>query len=110
MKLGIVIGSVVAGRKTGRLAGRNILVVRFLNAELEETDTTFACVDTVGAGGGDVVLLCASSSARVPERARGVATDLSIVGIVDAISVDGRSAEVIPGLTARRDSGVATPH
>ncbi len=86
MKLGIVIGNVVATRKTGNMGGRKILVVRYLDAGLGETALTHACVDTVDAGEGDVVLLCASSSARLTASTKGVATDSAIVGIVDEVS------------------------
>jgi microcompartment protein CcmK/EutM len=90
MKLGVVIGNVVATRKSGNMGGRKILVVRYLNDELAETGTTHACIDTVDAGVGDVVLLCASSSARVTAITGGVATDSAIVGIIDAVSSGGK--------------------
>jgi len=86
MKLGVVIGNVVATRKAGNMEGRKILVVRYLNEELAETGVAHACIDTVDAGVGDVVLLCASSSARLTKTTKGVATDSAIVGIVDAVS------------------------
>jgi len=86
MKLGVVIGNVVATRKTGKMEGRKILVVRYLNEGLAETGLTHACIDTVDAGVGDVVLLCASSSARLTATTKGVATDSAIVGIIDAVS------------------------
>ncbi len=86
MKLGIVIGNVVATRKTGNTEGRKILVVRYLNEQLAETGLTHACIDTVDAGVGDVVLLCASSSARLTATTKGVATDSAIVGVVDEVA------------------------
>ena len=86
MKLGIVIGNVVAARKTGNMEGKKILVVRYLTEALEETPVSHACIDTVDAGPGDVVLLCASSSARQTATTKGVATDSAIVGIVDSVS------------------------
>ena len=86
MKLGIVIGNVVATRKTGNMEGGKILVVRYLNEACEETTVSHACIDTVDAGPGDVVLVCASSSARQTARTKGVATDSAIVGIVDSVS------------------------
>jgi len=86
MKLGIVIGNVVATRKTGNMGGRKILVVRYLNDELAATDLTHACIDTVDAGVGDVVILCASSSARLTATTKGVATDSAIIGVVDQVA------------------------
>jgi len=86
MKLGVVIGNVVATRKTGKMEGRKILVVRYLNEDLSETGLTHACIDTVDAGVGDVVLLCASSSARLTAATKGVATDSAVVGVIDEVS------------------------
>ena len=86
MKLGKVIGKAISSRKEGNLDGRKILVVRYLDKNLDETNITAACIDTVNAGEGEVVILCSSSSARFTEVTRGVATDSAIVGIVDSIS------------------------
>lgn len=86
MKLGVVIGNVVATRKAGNMEGRKILVVRYLNEELVPTGPVHACIDTVNAGTDDVVMLCASSSARLTATTKGVATDCAIVGIVDTVS------------------------
>jgi microcompartment protein CcmK/EutM len=90
MKFGIVIGNVVATRKTGAMDGRKILVVRYLNEDMTETGTTHACIDTVNAGTDDIVMLCASSSARLTAITKGVATDCTIVGIVDSVSAGPR--------------------
>jgi len=89
MKLGIVIGNVVSTRKVGNNSGLKMLVVSYLNDELADTEKTAVCIDTVNAGRGDIVLLCASSSARMTSMTRGAVTDNTIVGIVDAISSGG---------------------
>ena len=86
MKLAVVIGNVVATRKTGNMEGKKILVVRYLTESLKETGVSHACIDTVDAGPGDVVLVCASSSARQTAATKGVATDSAVVGIVDTVS------------------------
>ena len=90
MKLGTVIGTVVATRKAANMKGQKILLVRVLTEDMDRTDATLACTDTVGAGEGNVVLLCGSSSARMTARTKGVATDMSIVGIVDSVTAAGR--------------------
>jgi ethanolamine utilization protein EutN len=84
MKLGVVIGNVVSTRKAGKMEGLKLLLVRYLNDEYAPTGVTAVCVDTVGAGTGEVVLLCGSSSARLPEATKNTATDTAIVAIVDA--------------------------
>ncbi len=86
MKFGLVIGSVVSTRKAGKLKGLKILVVNYLNENLEKTPNSAACIDTVNAGEGDIVLLCSSSSARLTEQTTDVATDNTIIGIVDSVS------------------------
>lgn len=90
MKLGIVIGKVVSTKKEGNLSGHPILIVHYLNKELKLSGITVAAVDTVNAGEKDVVLLCASSSARKTEKTRNVATDCTIIGIVDSITAGAK--------------------
>jgi ethanolamine utilization protein EutN len=86
MKIGRVIGKIVSTKKEGKVEGLPILVVSYLDEKLSDTGKTAACIDTVNAGSGDVVLLCASSSARMTSKTTNVATDNTIVGIVDAVS------------------------
>jgi ethanolamine utilization protein EutN len=86
MKIGKVIGKVVSTRKEGNVEGLPILVVSYLDETLSDTGKSAGCIDTVNAGEGDVVLLCASSSARMTAATRNVATDNTIVGIVDSVS------------------------
>ncbi|MGA3245646.1 MAG: EutN/CcmL family microcompartment protein [Bacteroidota bacterium] len=90
MKIGKVIGRVVSTRKEGNVEGLPILVVSYLDETLSDTGKTAACIDTVNAGDGDVVLLCASSSARMTSRTTNVATDNTIVGIVDSVSAGSK--------------------
>jgi microcompartment protein CcmK/EutM len=86
MKLGKVIGNVVSTSKEGNITGLKILVISYLDENLNDTKKTAACIDTVSAGEGDIVLLCSSSSARMTKMTRHAASDNTIVGIVDAIS------------------------
>jgi microcompartment protein CcmK/EutM len=91
MKLGKVIGKVVSSTKTGNIDGHTILLVEYLNAELKPSGKTAACIDTVNAGAGETVMLCSSSSARFTATTRSVATDNTIIGIVDTISANKKS-------------------
>jgi microcompartment protein CcmK/EutM len=86
MKLGTVIGTVVASRKESNVDSLKILVVQFLDAELQGTAVSAACIDTVNAGPGDIVICCGSSSARTPKATRNACIDHSIIGIVDSVS------------------------
>jgi ethanolamine utilization protein EutN len=90
MKIGRVIGSVVASKKIENLTGLKLLVVDYLNDRLESLNKSTVCIDTVSAGEGDVVLLCASSSARLTPVTKNVCTDNTIVGIIDCITVQNK--------------------
>jgi microcompartment protein CcmK/EutM len=86
MKIGKVIGNVVSSRKEGNIAGLKILVVSYLDENLSDTKKTSACIDTMSAGAGDIVLLCSSSSARMTKMTKKTASDNTIVGIIDSVS------------------------
>lgn len=88
MKLGVVKGKIVSTRKNGNLKGLKLLLVSILQDDLKDTNKCVVCVDTVNANEGDTVIICSSSSARMTELTKNVATDYSIVGIVDMISVN----------------------
>jgi len=90
MKMGKVIGKVVSTRKEGNVQGLPILVVSYLDETLTDIGKSAACIDTVNAGEGDVVLLCASSSARMTSKTTNVATDNTIVGIIDSVSAGSK--------------------
>lgn len=91
MKLGVVIGKAISNRKEGNLDGCKLLVVHYLNKNLEPSDNYAACVDTVNAGDGDMVIVCSSSSARKTAITKDVATDSTIIGIVDTITFNKQS-------------------
>ena len=86
MKFGKVIGKVITSHNEGNIKGKKLLVVRYLDEKLQDTQKTAACVDSTNANSGDVVLLCSSSSARLTKITHNVATDNTIIGIVDTIS------------------------
>ena len=86
MQIARIIGMVVSTRKEGNVQGLKILVARYLDENIRDLPKTTACIDSVGAGVGDKVLLCSSSSARMTNLTKGVCTDNTIVGIVDTIS------------------------
>ena len=90
MKLGRVIGQLVSTKKAGNIDGLKILVVNYLDEKLSGTSKSAACIDTVGAGNDDIVLLCSSSSARLTEITKKTAVDNAIVGIIDSISCGGK--------------------
>ena len=65
MKLGKVVGTVVATRKDPSLGSLKLLVVENMTTTLEKEGGYVVAVDSVGAGVGEVVLYATGSSARL---------------------------------------------
>ncbi len=89
MKMGRVVGSVVATRKDEKLQGLKLLVVRNLDLELDLEGGYVVAADAVGAGAGEVVLYATGSSARQTEMTDGRPVDAVIMAIVDEYDVGG---------------------
>lgn len=52
---------------------------------------TVVAVDSLGVGEGETVLFCQGSSARLADGMKAVPIDAAVVGIVDAVTVRGKS-------------------
>lgn len=87
MYLGKVIGTVVSTSKNEHLVGMKLLVVERLDEHLVREGTTEVAVDSVGAGTGEVVIVCKGSSARYVFGNGDAPVDTSIIGIVDTVEV-----------------------
>jgi microcompartment protein CcmK/EutM len=91
-----VTGSVIATQKVASMTGHKLLTVEPLRVDpaardrLIGTGRTFVCVDTVGAGQGQMVLIVQGSSARLTPETEKLPTDATIIGIVDTVSVENR--------------------
>jgi microcompartment protein CcmK/EutM len=90
MKLGRVIGSVVATRKDPSLDALKLLVVENLTTAMEREGGYVVAVDSVGAGMGEVVLYATGSSARLTAVTKDRPVDAVIMAIVDSFDIDGR--------------------
>lgn len=90
MKLGRVIGSVVATRKDASLESLKLLIVENLTTALEREGGYVVAVDSVGAGVGEVVLYATGSSARLTAVTKDRPVDAVIMAIVDSFDIDGR--------------------
>ncbi len=86
MKLGRVVGTVVATVKTPILEGRRVLIVDLLELDGRAAGGYLLAVDTVGAGAGETVLLLdeGNSARQVVGETSGPLRTV-IVGIVDAV-------------------------
>src|SRR5208283_3035213 len=86
-------GSVVATQKVASMVGRKLLTVEPLRVDpadqgrLIGTGRTFVCVDTVGAGQGEMVLIVQGSSARLTPETDKLPVDATIIGIIDTVNV-----------------------
>ena len=90
MQLAKVIGSMVSTRKCERLEGMKLLVAVPIDMEtMEEKGAPFVTADTVGAGEGDLVFCAYGSSSRQSDTSKLLATDYTIFGIVDSLTLRG---------------------
>src|SRR3954469_18895101 len=97
MFLARVTGSVVATQKVASMTGRKLLTVEPLRVDptardrLVGTGRTFVCVDTVGAGLGETILIVQGSSARLTPETEKLPVDATVIGIVDSVHVENRT-------------------
>ena len=90
MKLGKIVGTVVATQKNEALIGATLLVVQDLKLDLAPASGSLVCVDSLGAGIGDVVLYVSGSSARLTEVSKDRPVDATVIAIVDTVEVEGQ--------------------
>jgi ethanolamine utilization protein EutN len=86
MQIARVIGTVVATVKNESLAGRKLLIVQTLDANLKEKGDPMIALDSVGAGVGELVFWCRGKEASFPFKREEIPTDCTIVGIIDSAS------------------------
>lgn len=97
MFLARITGSLVSTHKVESMVGQKLLLVEPLRvnekdqSDLVPTGRSFVVVDVVGAGEGEVVLCVQGSSARFTPETRSLPIDAAIIGIVDNVSVQGRT-------------------
>lgn len=91
MILARVIGTVVATRKDERLTGHKLQIVQPVSlADMSADGKPLVAIDAVGAGPGEVVMVCSGSSARQTSRTKDTPCDAVIMAIVDSLDVDGK--------------------
>ena len=94
MKLGRIVGTVVASRKDGSLDSLKLLIVVNLSTTLEREGGYVVAVDSVGAGVGEVILYATGSSARQTAVTKDRPVDAVIMAIVDSFDIEGRSTRL----------------
>ena len=86
MYLGRVVGRVVSTSKNENLVGMKFLLFERLDENLNRVGDAEIAVDSVGAGTGEIVIVCKGSSARLIFDGN-LPVDTVIVGIVDSVEV-----------------------
>jgi ethanolamine utilization protein EutN len=90
MNLGRIIGTVVATQRYPGLDGVKLLVVQPLDKRRRDAGKPVVAADAVAmAGRGDVVYFVAAREAAQALPETFVPVDHAVVGIVDAVSLDG---------------------
>ena len=89
MRIGKVVGSVVATQKDEKLQDLKLLVVQVHTHENEPTDDYVVAVDAVEAGPGDMVLYATGSSARQTTLTDGRPCDAVLMAVVDSWDLGG---------------------
>jgi ethanolamine utilization protein EutN len=87
MQIGRVIGSVWATRKDPNLETQRMLIVQPLTPELHATGKQLLCLDSVGAGAGELIYWCRGKESSFPFLPAEVPTDATVVGIIDRLNV-----------------------
>jgi microcompartment protein CcmK/EutM len=94
MKMGKVIGTVVATRKDPSLEGVKLLVVENLTLDLKPEGGYVVAVDAVGAGAKEVVLYASGSSARQTAVTKDRPVDAVIMAILDSFEAHGKTVRL----------------
>ncbi len=94
MKLGRIVGTVVASRKDPSLDSLKLMIVVNLATTLEREGGYVVAVDSVGAGVGEVILYATGSSARQTAVTKDRPVDAVIMAIVDSFDIEGRSTRL----------------
>ena len=89
MRIGKVVGSVVATQKDEGLADLKLLVVQVYSHEHQPLDDYVVAVDAVQAGPEDVVLYATGSSARQTTLTRDKPCDAVVMAVIDSWDVEG---------------------
>jgi ethanolamine utilization protein EutN len=87
MFLGRVVGCVWSTIKDSSLTGHRLLIVQPITPRGENTGKRQLCTDCTGAGAGETVYWCKGKESSFPFLPGEVATDSTIVGIVDSVNL-----------------------
>jgi ethanolamine utilization protein EutN len=111
MYLGRVVGRVWATAKNASLEGQRMLVIQPLTPELRNTGKRLICLDTTGAGAGEIIYWVRGREASIALLPAEPPIDTTVVGIVDTIHL--RTAppgvEAAPGVQIEETGAQPAP-
>jgi microcompartment protein CcmK/EutM len=87
MTLARVVGCVWATAKDPSLESRRLIIVQPVKPDGSAAGKQLVCTDTVGVGAGELVYFCGGRESAFPFLPDEVATDRTIVAIVDEVHV-----------------------
>ena len=88
MQIGLVVGTVVATQKHGKLDGAKLLLVQPLGLDDAPRGVALLTIDSVGAGIGEKVLIVVEGRAAGEAlRRKAAPVDAAIVGIIDQVDL-----------------------
>jgi len=90
MQLGRVIGRVWASVKNPGLESQRLLIVQPIRPDRTPAGKPLICTDCTGAGAGEIIYWVRGREATFPFLPNEVASDATIVGIVDEIHSGGK--------------------
>jgi microcompartment protein CcmK/EutM len=90
MFLARVVGRVWATVKEPSLESKKLLILQPIDPDGKARGRKLVAVDAVGAGAGETVYWCRGRESSFPFLPAEVATDATVVGIVDSLSVAKR--------------------
>ena len=101
MLVGRVIGNVWATRKEPSLEGLRLLLVQPFSTGARAAQDVVVAGDVLGAGIGETVLVAFGRAARTTLGSQDIGWQAAVVGIVDAISLEG-GTPFLPGPDGER--------
>jgi microcompartment protein CcmK/EutM len=87
-----VVGSAVATLKHSLLEGTKLLLICQADTAGNIIGQPLVAVDVVGAGEGELVIVTQGSSARMAVSQSSSPVDAAIIGILDSLQVEGKTA------------------
>ncbi|MDR3568962.1 MAG: EutN/CcmL family microcompartment protein [Syntrophobacteraceae bacterium] len=94
MKLARVVGNVWSTKKNDKIHALRLLFVQPLGRGLTEVGDVIVAADEIGAGAGDLILLCEGAPAmQAFDRKEPIPVDAVVIGIVDSLEMPEKVGE-----------------